>query len=175
MAARLAMSLSSLFAAIVPVLCGLIGVVLSCMPISLSGGVVPPPLLGFMPVYFWGLIRPDLMTPAAVFAVGLAEDLLSGSPPGFWTLSFIASYAFVDRQRDSFAGLAGIGAILGFALAMLIAAAAAYLIAALSFWHWPPLTPLVLQVVVTVLCYVPALPLMNGIQHRVVGPLRSEF
>jgi hypothetical protein len=58
---------------------------------------------------------------------------------------------------------------------MLIAATAAYLIASLVFWHVPALTPLVLQVVVTVLCYIPVLPLMNGIQHRIVGPLRSEF
>lgn len=175
MADRVTMSLSSLFAAIIPVLCGLLGVGLSAMPVSLTGGAVPPPLLGFMPVYFWGLFRPDLMPPAAVFVIGLAQDLLSGAPPGFWTASFIASYAFVDRQRDSLGGLAGIGAILGFALAALICGMAAYVIAWIYYWHVPPLTPLLLQVAVTMVCYIPALPLLNAIQHRIVGPLRSEF
>jgi rod shape-determining protein MreD len=169
------MSIPSLFAATIPLLCGLIGVLLSCMPVSLTGGMVPPPLLGFMPVYFWCLVRPDLMPPAAAFAVGLAQDLLTGGPVGLWTASFIASYAFVDRQRDSFAGLAGIGAILGFALAMLIVSGAAYVIAWVYFWHAPPMTPLLLQVVVSVLCYIPVLPVLHWVQQRVVGPLRSEF
>ena len=64
----------------------LVGVVLiSNLPISLTGGLVPPPLLGLMPVYFWCLVRPDLMTPAAVFAIGVLQDMLSGGPPGVWT------------------------------------------------------------------------------------------
>jgi rod shape-determining protein MreD len=169
------MSLSSLFAAGVPLLCGLMGVLLSNLPISLSGGVVPAPVLAFMPIYFWSLVRPDLMRPLVVFVIGLAQDLLSGSPPGFWTASFIASYALLDRQRESFAGLAGIGAILGFALAMIVAAISVYLVALLYFAHLPPLMPLLLQVGISVLCYIPVLPVLNAIQHRVVGPLRSEF
>lgn len=169
------MSLSSLFAATVPVVCGLTGAVLSNLPVSLSGGAVPPPLLGFMAVYFWSLVRPDLMPPAGAFVIGLAQDLLSGSPPGFWTVSFIASYALLDRQRESFAGLAGIGAVLGFALATFVAAGAAYMIAWIYFAQLPPVTPLLLQVAVTVVCYIPALPVLNAIQRRIVGPLRSEF
>lgn len=169
------MSLSSLFAATVPVLCGLIGVLLSNLPVSLSGGAVPAPILGFMPIYFWCLVRPDLMRPPAVFVIGLAQDLLSGGPPGFWTASFIASYALLERQRESFAGLAGIGAILGFALAMIVAAVSVYLIAWVYFAHLPPQTPLLLQVGISVLCYMPVLPLLNAIQRSLVGPLRSEF
>ena len=54
--------------ALVPVFCGLLGVILSNLPITLFGGLVPAPLLGFIPIYFWCLVRPDLMTPAAAFA-----------------------------------------------------------------------------------------------------------
>ncbi|HEY1960996.1 MAG TPA: hypothetical protein VGG69_01145 [Rhizomicrobium sp.] len=169
------MSLSSLFAAIIPALCGLLGVALSAMPVSLTGGAVPPPLLGFMPIYFWCLFRPDLMPVAAVFIIGLSQDLLSGAPPGFWTASFIATYAFVDRQRDSLAGLAGVGTILGFALAALICGMTAYVIAWVYYWHLPPLMPLLIQVAVTMVCYVPALPLLNALQRRIVGPWRSEY
>ena len=169
------MSFSSLFAAVIPVLCGLFGAALSGIPVSLTGGVVPPPVLAFMPVYFWCLVRPDLMPPAAVFIIGLAQDLFSGSPPGLWTASFIAAYALLDRQRESFAGLAGIGAILGFALAALVACGTAYLMGCFYFQRFPTMTPLVFQLLVTVVCYIPVLPVLNGIQHRIVGPLRSEF
>ena len=36
--------------AVVPLLCGLIGVFIANIPVSLLGGVVPPPLLGLVPV-----------------------------------------------------------------------------------------------------------------------------
>src|SRR6185503_20125231 len=84
---------------LVPFVCGLLGVVFSNLPVTLFGGLVPPPLLGFIPIYFWCLVRPDLMTPAATFAIGLLQDLMSGAPPGLWTLSFVLSYALVARQR----------------------------------------------------------------------------
>ena len=80
---------------------------------------MPPPLLALMPVYFWCLVRPDLMTPAAAFAIGLLQDMLSGGPPGVWTLSFVVTYAVIERQRDAFAGLSGLAAVLGFATAAL--------------------------------------------------------
>ena len=169
------MSISSVIAAIIPLLCGLLGAVLGNIPVSLSGGILPPPLLSFMAVYFWCLVRPDLMPPAAAFAIGLAQDLLSGSPPGFWTAAFIAAYVLLDRQRESLAALASAGAVLGFALAMLFVSAAVYLIACIYFWHMMPLMPLILQVGVSVLCYVIVLPVLNGIQHGIVGALRSEL
>ncbi len=151
------------------------GVIVSSVPVSIMSMSVPPPLLALMPVYFWALVRPDLMPPWVVFAIGLFEDLLSGSPAGLWAISFVASYAFVDRQRDSFAGLSGIGAILGFALAALIASIAAYIVAWIYFGRIPPVTSLVLQIVTTVLFYIPGATVLNWIQRRLVGPLRSDF
>src|SRR5215475_152877 len=123
-------------AALVPVLCGLLGVILSNLPITLFGGLVPAPLLGFIPIYFWCLVRPDLMTPAAAFAVGLLQDVMSGGPPGVWTLSFVIAYAVIQRQREAFAGLAGVAAVVGFAAAMLVVSAVAYVTNAVLY-HLP--------------------------------------
>src|SRR5258708_21678523 len=100
---------------LIPMLCGLLGVVIANIPISVLGGLVPPPLLALVPVYFWCLVRPDLMTPAVAFAIGLSEDVLSGGPPGVWTLAFVLTYALVARRRDSFAGLSGLAAVVGLA------------------------------------------------------------
>src|ERR1041385_5348572 len=105
------MSFSSVASAVVPFLCAIMGVIASNMPIAVFGGSLPPPLFGLMPIYFWSLVRPDLVPPGVVFIVGLAEDLLSGGPPGVWTASFVVSYAFVDRQREAFAGLTGLGTV----------------------------------------------------------------
>src|SRR3954471_3639116 len=131
------------FTGLVPLFTGLLLVLIANTPISLLGGLVPAPLLALVPVYFWCLVRPDLMTPAAACAIGFAEDLLSGGPPGIWTLAFVLTYALVARQRDSFAGLSGVAAVLGFAAAATIACFVAYIsVAALAFLsgtHFPPM------------------------------------
>jgi rod shape-determining protein MreD len=161
--------------ALVPLACGLAGVLVANIPVSILGGLVPAPLFALVPVYFWCLVRPDLMTPAAAFAIGILEDIMSGAPPGVWTLSYVVSYALVSRQRESFAGLAGLAAVLGFAAAALAAIATAFLTAAALYGMVPPLGPIVAQLAMTVAAYVAAITLVSGIHHRLVGPLRSDF
>jgi rod shape-determining protein MreD len=172
---RIAMSFPSLISAAIPFLCAIFGVVLSSIPLSLVSNSLPSPLLGLMPIYFWSLARPDLMPAAAVLVIGVAEDLFSGSPPGLWTASFVASYAFLDRQKDSFAGLAGIAAVLGFAVTALIATATAYVIFWIYAGHAPPVTSLALQLATSVLFYIPAAGVMDWIHRHMVGAKRSEF
>ena len=164
-----------LLAALLPLICGLLGVLFSNLPITLFGGAVPPPLLGFIPIYFWCLVRPDLMTPAAAFFIGILQDVMSGGPPGIWTLSFVVSYAVIQRQRDAFAGLGGFAAVLGFATATLIVCATAFLVTAVLYHGRAPLGPLVAELAITVLFYVPGAFVVGAVHRRLVGPLRSDF
>ncbi|MBI1330353.1 MAG: rod shape-determining protein MreD [Alphaproteobacteria bacterium] len=172
---RINFPMSRVFAAVIPFLLAAFGVLLANFPVSFLGGILPSPLLALMPVYFWCLVRPDLMPPGAAFAIGILEDVFSGGPPGIWALSFVASYALVDRQRDAFAGLSGIGAILGFAAAMLTASGTAYVVMSIYHNHMMPLAPIVLQVAVSVLFYIPVVPVLVLVHRRLVGPLRSDF
>lgn len=158
---------------LLPLLCGLVAVLISNLPLSLTNGLVPAPLLGLVPIYFWCLVRPDLMTPAAVFVIGLLEDMVAGGPPGIWTLSFVITFGVIDRQRDSFAGLAGLGAVLGFATASLIACVVAYAVTA-ALYRFAPIGPMVAELAMTVLFYIPGVYLIGIIHRRLVGPLRSE-
>ncbi len=166
---------SRFLASIAPVLCGVIGVFAANLPFSFLGSWVPSPLYALMPVYFWCLVRPDLMSPAWAFLIGVLHDMLSGGPPGIWAASFVATYAVIDRQRDAFAGLSGVGALLGFAAAALIACGAAYFIFALYHWRVLPLTPYIKEFAVTVLFYAPVLFVLGAIHRHLVGPLRSDF
>jgi rod shape-determining protein MreD len=165
--------------ALVPVLCGLLFVFIANIPISLLGGLVPAPLLALVPVYFWCLVRPDLMTPAAACAIGFTEDLLSGGPPGIWTLAFVLTYALVARQRDSFAGLSGVAAVVGFAAASAVACAVAYLTVAglglLSGMHLPPLVPIVAELAMTVLFFIPTVLVVGWLHRRLVGAARGDI
>jgi len=111
----------------IPVVLSIVGILIANFPVSIMNGRVPPPLFVLMPIYFWTLVRPDLMRPLAVFMLGVLQDLSFGREMGVWTLAFVATYAVVDRNRDTFASLAGVYAILGFATAAFIACATAYL------------------------------------------------
>ncbi|HEY4115545.1 MAG TPA: rod shape-determining protein MreD [Rhizomicrobium sp.] len=172
---RLMVVLPTPVVAIIPLFCALVGVVVSSIPLSLSDGRIPPPLFALMCIYFWSLVRPDLVPPGVVFVIGLAEDLLSGGPPGLWTASFIITYILLDRQREVFASLAGWAAILGFAVAMLIASVSAYGIGWLWYLRQPPIEPLALQLAVSILFYVPVGSFLNWLNRRMVGPMRSDF
>jgi len=164
--------------AVIPMACGLAGVLIANIPVSVLGGLVPAPLFGLVPVYFWCLVRPDLMTPAVAFSIGFAEDILSGGPPGIWTLAFVLTYALVARQRDSFAGLSGLAAVLGFAAAAICACTLAYLTVAalnvLSGLHLPPLTPILGQLAMTVLFYAPSTLVVGWLHHKLVGASRGD-
>lgn len=161
------------FGSTLPALIAVILVMLANMPVSFTGGVLPAPALALAAIYFWVLVRPDLMPPFIVLLIGLLEDLLSGGPPGLWAAGFLAAYALTDRQRETFAGLSGPGALVGFAGAMLFAGATAYGLASVVYLRWAPLPPLLLESVSTVVFYpLIALP-MRWVYRKIVGPMRS--
>ena len=161
--------------ATIPVGLGVLGALVANFPISFLANRVPPALLSFMPLYFWAIVRPDLMSPFWAFVLGLLEDFLSGGPPGVWAASYVAAYAFIDNQRDMLAGLSGAGALAGFAVAALVACASAWLVVDLYYWQLQPLAPVLGELAVTVAFYVFFVVLLVSIHHRLVGPLRSDF
>ena len=163
------------FSSSIPVALGVLAAIIANFPVSILGDLVPPPLLVFVPLYFWAMVRPDLMTPFWAFGLGIFQDLLSGGPPGVWAASFIGAYFLIDRQRDMLAGLSGIGAIAGFAVAALAACLTAYVIMASYYWHVPPLAPMLLQLGMTIVFYIPAVIALGWIHRRFVGPYRSDF
>ncbi len=163
------------FASIIPVLCGFLGVIITNLPFSIFGSWIPAPMYALMPIYFWCLVRPDLMTPGWAFIIGLVHDIISGEPPGIWAASFIATYAIVDRQRDAFAGLSGWGAILGFATAALVACTTQYGISSIYRWQVLPVSGSIKEFAVTSLLYIPVALALGWLHRRFVGPLRSEF
>lgn len=166
---------SRFFANAVPVLLALFGVVLTNLPFTLFGSWIPSPMYALMPIYYWCLVRPDLISPGWAFVIGVAHDVVSGEPPGLWAASFVATYAVIDKQRDAFAGLSGWGAILGFATAMLVACTVHYFVTSLYYWKLMPVTGSIKEFAVTSIMYAVALPLLGWAHRRIVGPSRSEF
>jgi rod shape-determining protein MreD len=136
-----------------PILVALGLVLIANLPISFTGGLLPAPVLALPAIYFWALARPALMPPYAVLAIGIAEDLLSGGPPGLWATGFLAGYLLIERHRKNLAEFDGPGNLFAFTGVMLVSAATAYVLASAIYLRLLPVAPLLLESIVTVALY----------------------
>jgi rod shape-determining protein MreD len=71
-------------------------------PTYVSGMSHITPMYAFMAVYFWSIYRPDLLGYGTVFAIGIMEDLLAGTPLGSSALMLLICQRVVLRQQKFF-------------------------------------------------------------------------
>jgi rod shape-determining protein MreD len=108
-------------------------VLLTMAPTNMFGRAIPPPDFAIIAVFFWAVYAPHLFPPAAVFALGLAQDLLGAGPIGFWALTLLLIYGLSLSQRVFFIGRTVIGVWLGFAVVAFLAALIAWALS--SVYH----------------------------------------
>lgn len=61
-------------------------------------GEMAPPLM-LVGVFYWSLVRPDLMQPATAFVLGLIEDLVTGAPIGSGALVMVLTQWIMRGQQ----------------------------------------------------------------------------
>ncbi|MDH5748805.1 MAG: rod shape-determining protein MreD [Rhodospirillales bacterium] len=86
------------------------------LPIHVPGFARVAPLFPLMAIYHWTIIRPDVMPPIAVFAIGLLQDLLTGAPLGVSAAVYLGVYGAVLSQRHFFLGKSFLIIWIGFSL-----------------------------------------------------------
>jgi rod shape-determining protein MreD len=89
-------------ARLLPVTTTAFAALLMLEPVPLPGYAVLTPAFTLMAVYHWTLYRPDLLSPVALFVIGLGDDLLSGDIVGVTPLLLLLSRAAVLRSRRWF-------------------------------------------------------------------------
>lgn len=104
-------------------------VLFSVVPLHIPGYAAIVPMLVLISVYYWAIHRPGLLPPLAVFAVGLAQDALSGAPFGLHAVVLLLAYGAVVSQRRFFLGKSFLVVWWGFMLVALGAALAAWVLA----------------------------------------------
>ncbi len=85
---------------LVPLATGFIAVILSVVPLHVPGLAVATPAFALMAIYHWTVYRPDLITPTAVFLIGILLDVLDGTPYiGLSSLTFLVARSLILLGR----------------------------------------------------------------------------
>src|SRR5271154_1788743 len=84
---------------VLPALSALVLCVIAVLPVGIpQWGAMAPPLM-LIGVFYWSLVRPDLMPPSAAFALGLFQDLLTGAPLGSGALVMVLTQWIMRSQQ----------------------------------------------------------------------------
>jgi len=153
---------------VVPFAVALVLVFLSFLPVGRIFGSSAMPALAFVAVYYWAVVRPELLPPMAVFAIGLIFDLLSAGPIGLWAFVYLFAYALTVTQRfflinAPFSIFWG-----GFAVVAGIAGIIAWAAASLFFSEALAVGPILWHMVATVLLFPLVVLVLARIQARVL-------
>lgn len=79
-------------------------VLLDATPTRLPGFAAVSPMLPLIGVYYWAVFRPDLVGPAAAFALGIVHDIVAGTPLGVTPLIYLLVQGLTASQRRFFLG-----------------------------------------------------------------------
>jgi rod shape-determining protein MreD len=88
----------------VPMLLCVAATMVLATPLRIFGLALPEPVFPLAAAFAWALIRPSLLTPFALLALGLFLDLFWWGPLGLWPLCLLASYAAVLAVRRLITG-----------------------------------------------------------------------
>lgn len=122
-----------------PLVTVIAAMLLDLLWIPVPGFSAVAPSFPVMAVFCWAAWRPQMLPYVAVFAAGLFEDLIRGTPMGTASIALLAVQAFVWAQKRHLTTRSFEVLWFGFAFAALVAALATW--CAISFAYRTPLSP----------------------------------
>jgi rod shape-determining protein MreD len=85
-------------------ICALLSVAFATVVRFPGGFQLPEPIFPMLLAFAWPLIRPSMIGPVLLLALGLFEDLLLGAPLGLWALTLLGVYAGILATRHLIVG-----------------------------------------------------------------------
>ncbi len=87
-----------------PALACAAGSLVLATPVRIFNLGLPEPVFALVPAFAWAVIRPSVLPPFVLVALGLFLDALWGGPFGLWPLCLLAAYAPVLMARAFLTG-----------------------------------------------------------------------
>lgn len=134
---------------LLPGICTIVLLVLSLLPIGLTGQGMFPVDVCLIAIYYWAIFRPSTLPFWFVFLLGVARDALMGAPLGISSLVFILFRLMVLSQQRFLVKETFWATWLGFTLASIPALTLQWLLASAYSRAILPLTPGIMQWVFT--------------------------
>jgi rod shape-determining protein MreD len=138
---------------------------ISLLPLHVPGYAELTPAFTLMAAYHWIVYRPDLLPPAALFAVGAGQDLLCGAPLGPSALLLLLLRTGVLKQRRHFVGQPFPFVWAGFTLVTAVATALLWALYLFLDGAFPDLPGTVFRAVLTISLF-PVASLLLGRMQR---------
>ena len=141
-------------ATVLPALIVLVAVIVCAIPWGLpDGATFILPLVTATPIFYLAAQAEHGVPVWLAFLAGLATDILTAGPLGYWALIFLLTHSLAKAYRQtntrgSFAGL-----WLGFALSLVVVAALGWALASLYFVRFIDWRPMVIGVVSATLLF----------------------
>jgi rod shape-determining protein MreD len=137
----------------VPMLQALALTIVLAIPLRLFGLRLPEPVAPLVLAFAWAVIRPSIIAPIAVLAMGLFLDLFWGTPLGLWALALLTGYGVVLVTRSMMAGQSQPMMWAWYAVTCAIAMGAAYLFSMVDARQAPNLFAVGWQLLATIVLY----------------------
>ncbi len=148
---------------------GLVAIFVEAAPLGLSADAYPSPDILFCVVAYWSTRRPEAAALIAVFALGLARDLMTDAPVGAGVLTLVFASEFLKALGHGLARRSFATEWLLLATVFALVIMAQWLIVLILLAHPPYLTDLAYQWLATMALY-PALALVLRWLFRIGWP-----
>ena len=127
--------------------------VVFAVPLRVYGYQLPEPVFPLAPAFAWAVIRPSILAPMVLLALGLFLDLLWGGSMGLWAVSILVAYAMVLACRTMLTGQSRVVMWSWFAFMVFTALLTGYILTTLDLGQPPSLMATFWQFLPTALLY----------------------
>lgn len=122
-------------------------------PVKVFGLSLPEPIIPMVLAFAWPLIRPSIVAPVVLMALGLFLNFILGGPLGLWSLSLLVIYSVILGARSFLMGQDTAVLFVWYAGCCGLAFLLAYLAMSIIAGTAPSLLALIGQVVPTLLLF----------------------
>lgn len=137
----------------VPMLWVMAGSLIFAVPLRFWGLGLPEPIFALPVAFAWAVIRPSMLAPIGVLALGTFLDFLWGSPTGFWAVCLLLPYGVMLGARSMLAGQSQVMMWMWYGLSTALAIGAGYLFTMLDTQNAPSPISVGWQFLATVVLY----------------------